>query len=223
MRSAEWGVLAHPPSLVHRAAGADPREWKGGAAAGLWSFYTISTPPALRWKEPSMECGSSLPLSRPEARSGPRLASKLAKDRAVASYRTPYHRPCAYSHEVNRHLKNVETPRRGFKPRCRTRVGFRGFTGSGKTPQCCHPEQQRRILLRVFSRQCEILPSLRSGPPAGSPESRVEKKGLTCFFSCKYRRSRLRGSCARLSFPRVGQRPMETPQNDSANEFFRSR
>jgi hypothetical protein len=27
-----------------------------------------STPPVLKWKEPSLECGSSLPLSRPEAR-----------------------------------------------------------------------------------------------------------------------------------------------------------
>jgi hypothetical protein len=40
-----------------------------------------------------------------------------------------------------------------------------GYLGACvKTPQCCHPEQQRRISLRVFSRQCEILPSLPAGP-----------------------------------------------------------
>jgi hypothetical protein len=29
--------------------------------------------------------------------------------------------------------------------------------GCGKTPQYCHPEQQRRISPRVFARQCAIL------------------------------------------------------------------
>ena len=69
---------------------------KAPGFAGL-EFLHIGTPLALKWQEPSLECGSSLPLSRPQA-----------------CYRTPYHGPCAYSHEDNRHLKNVETPCPGF-------------------------------------------------------------------------------------------------------------
>jgi hypothetical protein len=38
-----------------------------GKAGGL-EFLHISTPPARKWQEPSLECGSSLPLFRPEAR-----------------------------------------------------------------------------------------------------------------------------------------------------------
>ena len=51
-------------------------------------FLHISTPPALKWKEPILECGSSLPLSRPEARLRSTSRQLAGEGRAVASYRT---------------------------------------------------------------------------------------------------------------------------------------
>jgi hypothetical protein len=43
---------------------------------------------------------------------------------------------------------------RGFIRHC---IMQRSVGGCGKTPQYCHPEQQRRISPRVLARQCEIL------------------------------------------------------------------